>query len=213
MTVEELIKNKDFETQIPINNIVGIDETDELVYIENIHLNGACSRGENLYLDIHGYTFRKITNDDIEERRSPEYAENERDMWVIAVQDGYTDSSLEDWWEELCDEADGLYPYDDNSFRYELEKAYENLNKKNKEAIEEEWGIKGNPDEDTDSEVNQNSDWVTGYCGTMGSVISHNGYYVGSPETALERVVEWKVNLYPQLINFLAKTHDKLLRK
>ena len=159
-------------------------------------------------------TFRKVTVRDVEQRRSEDWAEEERDIWVEMARAGRIDDDLYDWWEQACDEAEAeglLYPFDDDSYRSLIENKYEELSKAHKDKIKEEWGIKGNPYKDIDDEVNQNSDWLTVYCGSSGGTLtmyrhcSYNHY-----EKCVEQLADWKVCLYPELIKFLMKTIDKL---
>ena len=207
--IKKLVDTTDFSTSIPVNEIVGIDHTGELVYLETISLYKYL---DTPTLDVRGMTFRNITVGEVEERRSEYWAEEERDIWAEACRCGYTDKGLYEWWEECCDEAEAcgqLYPYDDDSYREEFEYKYKELPKDLKDKIEEVWGVKGDLDSDLSEEVNRNSDWLTVYCGSIGRCVD-TGHYVGSPETCTEAVEQWELNLYPELINFIAKLQDDL---
>lgn len=215
--VKDLLKSNNTEIEIPIYDIIGIDETNELVYLEAISMYKYSDRPT---LDVRGMTFRTLSVDEIEERRSEDWADEERDLWVYAVQGGYTDEGLADWWKSECEkgEMEGLlYPYDDDSYRDMIEETYAELPQDFKDKIEEAWGTKGTYRDDVDLQEaldeSRDSDWYTVYCGLSGGVISRNGYYVGSPETATERVEGWKVQLYPELIQFLATTIDELAKE
>ena len=215
--VKDLLKNNNTEIKIPVNTIIGIDETNELVYLETISMYKYSDRPT---LSVQGMTFRTLSVDEIEERRSEDWADEERDLWVQAVQTGYTDEGLTDWWESACEEAEMeglLYPYDDDSDRDMIEETYAELPQDFKDEIEAVWGTKGTYREDVDLQEaldeSRNSDWFTVYWGSSGSVISRNGHYVGSPNTATERVAGWKVQLYPELIQFLATTIDELAKE
>lgn len=211
--VKDLLKGEDRDEKIEVNAIVGIDETNELVYIETISRAKYTSK---LILSVQGGTYRPISTDDIEERTGEDWADEERDLWVQAVESGRTNEGLYEWWQECCEEAESeglLYPFDDDSDRYMIEEAYKELEQEQKDEIEETWGTKGNYEDEWDTDENLQSDWYTIHWGLSGSVISRNGHYVGSPETAKGRVQEWKVNLYPELINFLAETIDELAEK
>lgn len=213
--VQNLIKSDNQELSIHVNEIVGIDENDELVYIENIRLarNYSLEDNDNLSLTVSGMTFRKITVQDVEERTSEDWAYEERDLWVSCVQSERTDDSLLDWWNDACEEAKSeglLYPFDDDSDRSLIEAKYKVLPKKFKDKITEEWGTKGSLDEDLDEEVNQSSDWLTVYCGSMGSILEGYRCYANSPyKNSTEVLKDWKVCLYPELMKFLAKTIDE----
>ena len=211
--VEDLLKGEDKEAKIEVNALVGIDETNELVYIETISL---AKYTNNVTLGVYGGTYRPISTDDIEERTGEDWAYEERDLWVQAVESDRTDEGLLEWWQECCEgaEMEGLlYPFDDNSDREEIEEAYKKLTQKQKDKIEEIWGTKGNYEDEWDTDENLQSNWYTVTWGLSGSVINRNGHYADSPETAKGRVEEWKVNLYPELINFLAETIDELAEK
>ena len=215
--VKDLLKNNNKEIEIPVFEIIGIDETNELVYLETISMYKYSNEPT---LDVRGMTFRTLSVNEIEERRSEDWADEERDLWVQAVQTGYSDESLADWWKSACEEAEMeglLYPFDDDSDRDTIEKTYAELPQDFKDEIEAVWGVKGTYREDVDLEENlrdnRESAWYTVYWGLSGSVISRNGHYVGSPDTATERVAGWKVQLYPELIQFLATTIDELAKE
>lgn len=210
--IKELIKNNDRENKIELNEIIGIDDYGEIVYLENIYLY---KYSDSKSLQAQGMTFRTVSVDDIRERRDEDHAYDERDLWVECVREDRTNEGLLDWWEDCCDEADSygqLYPFDDNSYREEFESAYKELSEKQKEQIREVLGTKGDYEEEWDSEVNENSDWYTVYCGMSGNVISDGSYCCGEKgnQTATDRVNEWKLQLYPELIKFLAQTYDDL---
>ena len=206
--VKELLKSNNKEISIPVNTIVGIDDYDELVYIENIRLSKFNNKP---YLDLSGGTYRKITRDNIVERRSEDWAEEERDIWAEMVRAGRTDDGLYDWWEQACDEAESeglLYPFDDDSDRAMIENAYDEMPKSKKAIIEETWGAKGNYEEDMDEDVNLNSDWVTVYWGSTCPMGSSG--YANRPKSVVEQVKDWKCITEPKLVKFLAKTIDEL---
>lgn len=209
--VKDLLKSENKEIEIPINTIVGIDDYDELVYIENIRLS---KFNDKPYLDLSGGTYRKITRDDIVERRSEDWAEEERDIWVEMARAGRTDDGLYEWWEQACEEAEAeglLYPFDDDSDRAMIENAYDEMPKSKKSIIEETWGAKGDYREDMDADINLDCYWVTvswGCTCPMGSL-----GYANRPKSVVEQVKNWKCITEPKLVKFLAKTIDELKEK
>ena len=87
--------------------------------------------------------FEFLTQDYIDERNDVSYAESEEDIWKEAVRTGYTDLGLEEWYEDLIDnQYDGLFPFDDSSYRDEVEEAWKNLTDKQRRDIEEFVGDK-----------------------------------------------------------------------
>ena len=210
--VKELIESGEKGKEIEVNEIIGIDDYGEVVYLENI---GLYKYSDKNSLDVRGMTFRTISVADIEERRSEDYAYEERDLWVESVRADRTDEGLLEWWEDCCNEADNygqLYPFDDDIYREEFEDSYKELSDEQKKQIEEVLGVKGNYEESWDSDENEDSDWYTVYCGSSGSVIHDGRYCCGEKgnQTATDRVNEWKLQLYPKLIKFLAQTYDDL---
>ena len=206
--VQDLLASDNKDIEIPVNTIVGIDDCDELVYIENISLY---KHSDKPSLNISGGTYRKITRNDIVERRSEDWAEEERDMWVEMVRAGRTDDGLYEWWEQACDEAESeglLYPFDDDSDRSMIENAYNKMPKNKRTIIEETWGEKGNYEEDMDEEINLNSDWVTVYWGST-CPMGCSGY-ANRPKSVVEQVKNWKCITEPKLVKFLAETIDEL---
>jgi len=209
--VNELIKENNKDVTIHVNNIVGIDQNNELVYLESISLYRYTGK---MGLQVEGMTFEKVTVEEVEERREESWAYEERDMWVEEVKDGSTDDGLLEWWENCCEEAKSeglLYPFDDDSYRSLIENKYDSLTDEQQEMIKKEWGIKGNPEEDIDEEVNQNSDWLTVRIGSMGNVLNTTRYCLySSYEHCADQLKDWRVCLYPELIEFLMNMTDQL---
>lgn len=138
--------------------------------------------------------FEFLSQDYIDERNDVEWAENERDLWEEAVKSGYTSDSLEDWYEDLIDSSYGLFPYDDNSYRDEVEDLWEGLSKKNKRQIEEFVGEKG----ELNSEDNS-GDWVTFNCvhmTTLGDPDEQDDWVVVFNKKLLKKIVEHDAPYY-----------------
>ena len=107
-----------------INKIVGIKDG-EVYVLEDVFKGGAT-----------GYTMRPLTKDYVEEMKDPEYI---RDLWKQAVQAGQTDLGLEEWADEVNEEAEmegRLFATDDDSYRDEFEDLVEELPQEQKEKVQ-----------------------------------------------------------------------------
>ena len=139
--------------------------------------------------------FEFLSQDFIDERNDVEWAENERDLWEQAVQGGYTSDSLEDWYEDLVDTCYGLFPYDDDSYRDDVEKLWDELSKKKKKEIEEFVGEKG----EVNDEDNR-GDWVTFNCVHM--------THLGDPDEQDDWVLVFNKNLLKKIVEHDAPYHE-----
>lgn len=119
------------------NKILGI-KNDTLVVLEYTFEDSDNFKG------AVGYIMNTLTQAEIDERKSFDYAD--KYMWKEAVQNDYTELGFEDWWQDLVDEcemSDELFPYDDNSFRYQTERLWEELSDEDRQKLEEVLGVMG----------------------------------------------------------------------
>lgn len=107
------------------------------------------------------YTFEILKQDFIDERNSVDFAYEEEDIWKEAVRGGYTTDSLEDWYKNEIDTCGGLYPYDDYSYRDEMEECYDEASQEIKDIIAEHLGYRG-------------EDFVTFSCVSIGAFESED---------------------------------------
>lgn len=110
-----------------INEIVGIKDG-EVFVLESVF-------DDNGFKGATGYSMRPLTNEDVEQYKDPE---NLRELWKQAVSNDITDLGLEEWTEEVNDEAElegRLFATDDDSFREEFENLVEQLPKSKKDKV------------------------------------------------------------------------------
>lgn len=159
------------------NKIIGVTTDNELVILEYTFENSDNFKGAT------GYRMSTITEGYIEEKKSFDYADEY--LWKDSVSNGYTDLGFEEWWEELVEDAEGsgyLYPYDDDSFRYETEELYDELSDEDRAKIEEVLGVKG-------------EDYVTFESSSCGR--------------CFEEDMEWAVLLEPELFEGIKRLEHK----
>lgn len=119
------------------NAIVGVIDS-ELLILEYTFYDGETFKG------AVGYTMDTMTQDYINERKDLDNTGNE--LWKQAVENESTILGLEDWWKNMCDEAeinDEYFPLDDPYYRYETNKLYEDLPETDRKKIENILGVKG----------------------------------------------------------------------
>lgn len=100
--------------------------------------------------------FEFLSQDYIDERNDLSYADEYEDIWKEVVRGGHTTDSLEEWYEHEVNMCYGLFPFDDDSYRDDMEELWEGLSKKKKKEIEEFVGEKGEVNDD-----DNRGDWVT----------------------------------------------------
>lgn len=126
-----------------------------------------------------GYRMRTMTQEYINGKKDLDDADDY--LWKQAVAAGDTTLSLEDWWEDLCDEAkcSQLYfPFDDDSFRYKTNELYKALPDNDRKKVEKILGVKG-------------IDYVDFDCSCCGRCLNANK--------------EWDVILRPDLVELINK--------
>lgn len=123
-----------------INQIVGIKDGE--LYV----LNYVFKHGDN-FKGATGYSMGTITQSYIDDMNDISTLCEEYDyLWRDAVKEERTTDSLEDFMQSLVDECsfyDQLFPFDDNSYRYETEKLVEELPAEQKEELEKVFGVMG----------------------------------------------------------------------
>lgn len=123
-----------------INQIVGIKDG-ELYVLEYVFKHSDEFKGAT------GYSMGTITQSYIDEMNDVSMlCEEYDDLWKEAVNEERTTSSLENFMQELVDECsyyDKLYPFDDNSFRYQTENLAEELPADQKQELEKVFGVIG----------------------------------------------------------------------
>ena len=123
-----------------INQIVGIRQG-ELVVLEYVFKHSDGFKGAT------GYSMGTITQDYIDQMNDPYYLMEEYDyLWREAVQSGHTELGLEEYikdWINDCSYYGQLFPSDDDSFRYDTEKAVEALPDEQKAQLEGYFGVQG----------------------------------------------------------------------
>lgn len=125
---EEMLKS--ISNECPC--ILGIDTEGHIVVLDTDTWNGR-TRPELRSMEL-------LTEDDIENGTGPDAMYEARDMWVEDVKANHTDEGLEEWWDSLCSNSDGYFPYDDDSYRYDAEYAYEKLDTESKATCHEVLG-------------------------------------------------------------------------
>lgn len=126
-----------------------------------------------------GHTMRTLTQEQIDSQK-----EADEELWKGAVASGSTTLGLDDWWEEVCNEAEmeGRYfPFDDDSFRYETNGLYEALPDNDRKKIEKIMGVK-------------NKDYVDFSCSSCGRCFNANE--------------EWDLILRPDLVELINKVEE-----
>ena len=123
-----------------INQIVGIKDG-ELYILENVFKYSDGFKGAT------GYHMNVITQDYIDEMNDIDFLCEENDyLWREAVQAERTTDSLQEYMQNLVDECsyyNQLFPFDDNSFRYQTEKLVEELPTDQKQELEKVFGVMG----------------------------------------------------------------------
>lgn len=161
-----------------INQIVGIKQG-ELYILEDVFKYSDGFKGAT------GYHMNIITQDYIDEMNDIDYLCEENDyLWREAVQAGSTTDSLQEYMQSLVDECsyyDMLFPFDDNSFRYQTEKLVEELLTEQKAELEKAFGVMG-------------EDFVTWNCSGCGRCFNADD--------------EWDVIFRPDLVE-LIKQYEK----
>ena len=120
------------------NEIVGVLKTGELYVLTDTFQYGDGFKGATRY------TMTTLSQDEIDMLSSLDYVmTNNRDMWVYEAKNNLTDDSLEEWAKNQIDNAEGYFPYDDDSFRDDADEAYNKLTDKQKKKLNEVFGEKG----------------------------------------------------------------------
>lgn len=123
-----------------INQIVGIKDG-ELFVLENVFKHTDSFKGAT------GYSMGTITQSYIDDMNDIDMLCDEYDyLWREAVQACSTEKGLEDFMQSLIDNCsfyDQLFPFDDNSFRYQTEKLVEELPEEQKKELEKVFGVMG----------------------------------------------------------------------
>ena len=104
-----------------VNYIVGILEDNTVLFIHEFFEHSDDFKG------AVGSIHEAITEDYVEEQKDPyNNWDSFKDLWKDAVAADRTEDSLEDYIDMLCEpyNYDGLFPFDDPSFRYEFDNAF-----------------------------------------------------------------------------------------
>lgn len=206
-----LFKKDDRDTVIPINSIVGIDEAENFVYIQQLGIIGM--QPLTPLIEVRGGTFNPLSRKLIMRRRkgkdwSYEATVKSEDLKEDLEQDDGS-ISLEEYVQVT---NEGLFPFDDDSYREEFESSYKTLLEVEQQQICSILGAKGSYEESLNSKKNINSKWITVSYDSWDWVkkrASANEKY--SPFLSHEdRIKKWKCNLYPSLTLSLAKIEDIL---
>lgn len=135
-----------------INQIVGIKDG-ELFVLENVFKYSDGFKGAT------GYSMSTITQSYIDDMNDLDTLCDEHDyLWREAVQAGSTTLGLQEFmqeWVDSCRYNEQLYPFDDNSFRYQTENLVKELPTDQKQELEKVFGVMGK-----DFEA-----WSVGGCG------------------------------------------------
>ena len=123
-----------------INQIVGI-KGGELYVLEDVFKYSDGFKGAT------GYSMNTISQSYIDEGNEVDFLCEEYDyLWREAVQAGSTTDSLQEFmqnWVDECSLYDQLYPFDDNSYRYDTEKLVKALPEEQKAELEKVFGVMG----------------------------------------------------------------------
>lgn len=206
-----LFEKDDRDTIIPINSIVGIDEAENFIYIGHLGIVGM--QPLTPLIEVHGGTFTPLSRKLIMKRRKGKDWSYEA---TVKSEDLKQDLESEDGSIVLEDYIqvanEGLFPFDDDSYREEFESSYKALLEVEQQEICSILGTKGNYKESLNSKKNINSKWVTVSYDSWDWVKKRAGVSkkYSSFSSHEDRVKRWKCNLYPSLTLSLAKLEDML---
>lgn len=117
------------------------------VYDDELYTLDCISSGIGNNPIIHLHSFRKLTEDYLEDMFDEDYV---KDLWKDMVASDNTELGLSDYADELRDEyenadprCDDMYYYDDSSYRASTIQNLENLSQEDLATIEEEFGVFG----------------------------------------------------------------------
>lgn len=122
-----------------INKIVGIKDN-EVYVLEDVF-------NDNGFKGATGYSMRPLTKEYVEQCKEPE---NLRELWKQAVQAEQTDLGLDEWAEEVNEEAENEGRYhatDDDSFRDDFFNLLDELPEEQRKQVDEltdlSWEVSG----------------------------------------------------------------------